>query len=376
MKNAENKKNENDKPWYLLDGKDRDVIISVRVRLARNLENFPFPLKFRNDDATRVNAIVLDGFSKLENATDFSEIDYSSLSEESKTILAERGIIKHSYNKENGDFQPKTVLMAKNGKISCSINTEDHIHLWDFSSGLNFREAYRECSEIDVGLQKYIQFAANYDFGYLTTAFRNTGSGMKLSAHIHIPGIVMCNKLKEIVEYVNERNCVVAAAYPTISENSSAAGSIFQISNNNSLDGSEIDQIAEMESICRYIAEVERKVFYNFANERQIIAKNAVIRAFFIAKFSLLISLREAIDIVSDMIKGIRLNIVTGISINDLCALLYEVQNGHLTFLSRSTSFNFAKDIQNDERLKLDHLRAIIIQDAIKDLSIENIKNN
>lgn len=372
MNEKKDEKNKTEKSWYLCDGNDRDVIISTRLRFARNLANFPFPQKFKGDDDSRVNALILDAFSKLKNAQNYSTLDFSSLAYDSKIILNERGILKNIQN--NGDvvngLNPKTIIMSENGKTCCSINAGDHIHLWTFESGLNFRKAFEELSRIDSSLQDNLQFAADYDFGYLTTAFRDSGSGMKLSARIHIPCIVNAGKFVELMEYLNKNNCIATPGFAQISDKTSSAGCFFHISNNSSIKGSEIDQIAEMESICKYIAELERKMRQDFSISKKTIAKNAVIRAFFIARFSLLISLKEAVDIISDIMQGLNFGFISGIDENELSSLLYEIQNGHITFLLRSSSFNFSKDIEADERLKLDHLRAVIIQEALKNVSI------
>ena len=164
-------------PWYSYDGQNRDVIISSRVRLARNLANFPFPAQFRGDDRERVQAIVFDAFSQMENAAGFHAIESASLSENSRQILEERGVIKPSAEKKACRLPSESgIVMSADGKICCPVNCSDHLHIARFSSGLDFRSSFEECRKIDAQLQKKLQFAASYDFGYLTAAMRNAGS--------------------------------------------------------------------------------------------------------------------------------------------------------------------------------------------------------
>ena len=360
-------------PWYSYDGQNRDVIISSRVRLARNLANFPFPAQFRGDDKERVQAIVFDAFSQLDNAAGFHAIESASLSENSRQILEERGVIKPSAEKKACRLPSESgIVMSADGKICCPVNCSDHLHIARFASGLDFRSSFEECRKIDAQLQKKLQFAASYDFGYLTAAMRNAGSGMKLSARIHLPGTVRFGKLSVILDYLKQKNCSVMPAFPSISQGS-AAGNFFLISTNSAQNGSEIDQIAEMESICKYIAECECKILKDFADNKSTLIRNSVIRAYSIAKFSMLVSLREAVDIISDIKLGLQLHLLSGIDINALCSLLYRIQDGHLSYLMNNGSFDFEKDVLCDGRMKIDRLRAITIQESFEKISLGNL---
>lgn len=360
-------------PWYSCDGQDRDVIISSRVRFARNLANFPFPQFFRGDDEVRVQSIILDAFSNNENSSYFHAIDSNALSFVNRQILEERGVIKSTAEKKACKLLDESeIIMSYDGKFCCTINGSDHLHLSYFSSGLGFRSAFEECKKIDVQLQRKLQFAADYDFGYLTSAMRNVGSGMKLSARVHLPGLVHFGKLSIILDYLKQVDCNIIPAYPTVSQQD-AAGCFFQINNNSAINGNEIDQIANMESICKYISECERKIIADYADNKSTIILNSVIRAYSIAKFSMLISLREAIDIISDIKLGLQLNIVSGININTIYTLLYRIQNGQLSYLMDTGSFSFEKDVEVNNKMKLDRLRAITIQEAFEKITLGNL---
>ena len=364
---------ENGLPWFTYSGKDRDVVISSRVRLARNLANFPFPLRFQRDDRERVQAIIFDAFSKINDSKDngnFYAIDSKSLAPLSAQILEERGAKKSLAEKRAMHLLAESgIVMSADGKICCTVNATDHLHIAHFSSGLNFRESYKECSRIDNALQKHLQIAANYDFGYLCATMRNTGSGMKLSARIHTPAIIHSGRFQAIIDYLKSNGVSLMPAFPEVSPQN-AAGGFFQIANTSALNGSEIDQIATMESICKYIAESERKILKNFADNKPTVIRNSILRAYSISKFSMLISLREAIDIISDIKFGVQLNLVKGIDIDELCSLLYRVQNGQLLYLMENGSFDFEKDIENNQTIKLDRLRAVILQEAFAKITL------
>lgn len=357
-------------PWFAYSGNDRDIVISSRARLARNLANFPFPFKFQRDDKERVQALIFDAFSKIEDNKKFYAISTESLSPLSAQILEERGVKKSSAKKRAlGLVGESGIVMSADGKSSCTVNDIDHIHIAHFSSGLNLRYTYNECHKIDRALQKHLQFAANCDFGYLCSAIRNTGSGMKLSVRIHVPAITHSGKLKDLFDYLHTNEVSVMPAFPELSH-TSAAGNFFQIENTSALIGNEIDQVANIEAVCKYIVESERKAIENFSDNKSTIIRNSVLRAYSISKFSLLVSLREAIDIISDIKLGVQLHIIQGIDIDSLCALLYSIQNGHLLYLLETGTFYFEKDIEKNQNIKLDRLRAVVLQEKFDKITL------
>ena len=357
-------------PWFAYSGNDRDIVISSRARLARNLANFPFPFKFQRDDKERVQALIFDAFSKIEDNKKFYAISTESLSPLSAQILEERGVKKSSAKKRAlGLVGESGIVMSADGKSSCTVNDIDHIHIAHFSSGLNLRYTYNECHKIDRALQKHLQFAANCDFGYLCSAIRNTGSGMKLSVRIHVPAITHSGKLKDLFDYLHTNEVSIMPAFPELSP-TSAAGNFFQIESTSALIGNEIDQVANIEAVCKYIVESERKAIENFSDNKSTIIRNSVLRAYSISKFSLLVSLREAIDIISDIKLGVQLHIIQGIDIDSLCALLYSIQNGHLLYLLETGTFYFEKDIEKNQNIKLDRLRAVVLQEKFDKITL------
>lgn len=363
--------NENNLPWYARAGKEQDVVLFSRVRLARNLANFPFPMYFRNDDGQRVQSLVFDAFARMQNddqKLSFHAVETKELDENGRKILEERGVLKKN-QKKDGTFPETGVVMSMEGSVSTLINCGDHLRIASFSSGLDIQKNYSSASELDWKLQQYLQFAASYDFGYLTAALRDAGSGMKLSAKVHIPATIRTGKLNIIVDYLREKGFGIMPAYPDISQGA-AAGSIYRIKTESSMEGSELDQIADFEAACKFIAESERKISTTYADNKRTVVYNSVIRAYSVAKLSLLVSLRESVDIISDLMLGLRLGFVSGIDQKLLCGLLYRVQPAHLYYLLKDGNLAFEKDIQDDTRAKIDRLRALVLQEAVQKISL------
>lgn len=363
-------------PWYACNGAETDIIVSTRIRFARNLANFPFPECFKGDDYFRVQSLIFDSFAQLQNnesALRFHAIETSSLDSAGRSILEERGVLDKIKKQGDTELLPETgVVMTLDGCCSTVINHGDHVKISCFQAGLSCRKCFDECYKIDAGLQNTLQFAASYDFGYLTARLADCGSGMKISSRIHIPASVRFGKLNLITEIAKENGLALNPAFPLLSQGS-VAGNFFILETVSASNGSELDQIAVFESTCRQIAETERKISREYADNKRTVIRNSVIRAYSIARFSLLVSLREAVDIISDLKTGLRLGFLTGIEDSMLNGLLYRIQPGHLAYLLESGNFSFEEDILDDQRARIDRIRSLILQEAFEKISLEKL---
>lgn len=366
--------NEKGKPWYSCSGNEQDVIISSRVRLARNLANFPFPMHFRNDDSNRVQTLLFDSFAQVQQQDEtmlFHAINTNELDPDGHLLLEERGIVK-PFNPKREVLKETGVVMSLDGRCGATINYGDHLRLSSFKAGLSVRDCFDAVCDIDKKLQKSLQFAASYDFGYLTAALRDTGSGMKITARLHLPATIQTGHLNDVVAYLETYNFKITPAFPDISQGS-AAGAFYQVSTTSAMKGSELDQLAEFEAACKFIAESERKISRTYADNKRTIIRNSLLRAVSIAKCSLLVSYKEAVSLISDIKFGLDRGFLTGIEDSQLCGLLYRIQRGHLSYLLQDGKFEFEPDIAQDKRSMIDRLRALILQEAFEKISLGNL---
>ncbi|MCR5045092.1 MAG: hypothetical protein K6A42_00775 [Treponema sp.] len=347
--------------WYAAKGEDDDVVVSSRVRLARNLANFPFPESCDDDEAAQVQNIVFDSFNNMEGADAFQSVSLASVEPLGAKILTERGLFESNFG--------TGLVMRLDGISSCLVNCVDHVRIASFAPGLSFNAVYASSRELDLQMQKRIQFAANYDFGYLTANALDSGSGMKSSLRVHLPSISYAGKINEIISLAAEKGFSVTAPYGNGSRTGASLGSFYQISSLQSVTGNEIDQLAAISSFGKNISETERKFRANYADNKSTPVRDMVLRVFSTARFCMLMNLRESIEIISTVKWGLDLGYIKGIKDFELSSLLYRVQSGHLGFLLKTGNFNFEGDVANDENLKEERLRAIIIQDAFKKIS-------
>ncbi len=352
--------------WYAAAGPENDVVLSTRVRLARNLANFPFPPHAVQDDAERVRALVFDSFAHGESPDAFQAIAADDLDELGARILGERGVLDDGGKKMPGCG----IVMRTDGRVACTVNAGDHVRISAFVPGLDGDAAYDMCRRLDESLQKTLQFAASYDFGFLTSSVLDCGSGMKVSVRVHLPAISFAGKLHDCVASLEEKGVGVSACFGAGQGNGTSLGAYYQVATRQSAVGSEFDQMAAIVSAVRYVTEYERRERTAVMHDRPTEMQDAVYRAYAAMKFSSLMTLRESVDIIGKLKWGIDAGMAGGIADSDLCALLYRIQDGHLQFVLKNGSFHFPSDIAHDKALQVERLRAVMLQEAFERLTL------
>lgn len=344
--------------WYNNKADEEDVILSTRVRLSRNLASFPFPSNFKNDDSLRVQNIIFDAFSRIENPDSYQIMSLEKIKINGEKILKERGF----YSRRKGSGFITTV----EGDLGCLINENDHIKISGFSAGLNLNSAFDKCKKLDNQLQEFIQYAASKDFGFLNSSVFNTGSGMKVNLRLHLPSLSYSGEIRDLIKDVQKKGFIFSDCFGVGNFFNSSVGAYYELSTNSCLKGNEIDQLANVLSIAKYICDFERKKRLFYADNKPTIVRNIVVRAYSMAKFSILLPLRECIEIISCLKWGLDLGIIEGIADYELNSLLYSIQSGHLEYLENNSAVNFEDDILEDESLKEDRLRSIVIKPEVE----------
>lgn len=352
--------------WYAFDGPESDVVLSTRVRLARNLANFPFPAKFKDDDAYRVQTLVFDSFSHCSEPDKYQGVAAGGLDELGALILEERGVIEEGAARQGGSG----IIVRTDGRIACEINSHDHVRLSSFVPGLDGSAAFSLCAGVDDELQNTMQFAADYDIGYLTSSLADCGSGMKVSCRVHLPSLSFSGKLPAVLNALSKKEIIVSDCFGAGSVPMSSLGFYYQVSTKSAGGGSELDQLAVLVSAVKYLAENERRERAAVLRGRQTELRDRIYRSYAKVRFASLLDAREAVEAVSDIKWGKSLGFFSGVDDPQLCALLYRVQKGHVRFVLKNRKFNFPADISGDETLKTKYLRSLILQEAFQDMRV------
>ena len=289
--------------WYLQNGKDSDVVISTRVRLARNIKNFNFENKCSKDDKKHI-------LEKIEGVLpsigyDLKLLRLKDMDNLTKQSLVEKHIISPEF--ASSDDENCAILINDEENICIMINEEDHLRMQLFGEGIAIEELMNLAIEIDQKLERLVDYAFSEKYGYLTACPTNVGTGLRVSVMVHLPGLAETGNLNKILHIVNNFGMSVRGVY---GEGSQSMGNMYQISNNQTLGLTEQEIVKNMKLITDKIIEQER-VARKYLGKNQIGLADKVYRAFGILENARILSSNECIDLLSDVKLGTDMGIIS-----------------------------------------------------------------
>jgi protein arginine kinase len=316
--------NEAISPWMKENGPDSDIVLSSRIRLARNLHNYTFPilgdeaLKVVNKLEKVVNSANTDELGKLEM------LRMADLQPIQRQVLVEKHLISPDLA-ENASSS--ACLLSENEQISIMINEEDHIRIQCLFPGFQLSEALKLANKADDWLEEHVEYAFDEQLGYLTSCPTNVGTGLRASVMMHLPALVLTRQMNRIVTAINQLGLVVRGIY---GEGSEAIGNIFQVSNQITLGKSEEDIIEDLKGVVLQLIHQERAARDVLMKTSAIQLEDKVYRSYGILSNSRLIESGEAASCLSDVRLGIDLGYIQNISRNILTELMILTQPGIL----------------------------------------------
>lgn len=289
--------------WYIGEGDHNDIVISTRIRIARNLADYPFPARLDNKSKIEVNEKIRDALDGKENLT-YTEL--KTLTRSQIVSLAERHLISPEFA-SNSDA--RALLMSDNEDISIMLCEEDHIRIQVMKSGLALKEAYELADKIDTEINQSLKYAFDEKLGYLTQCPANLGTGMRASVMLHLPALTAKGQIGSLASTVSKLGLTIRGAY---GEGMSAMGDLYQLSNQVSLGISEKSAIDNLKTITLQLAAQERAAREEAS--KSIETEDAVFRAYGILKSARILSTKEFMSLISK----VRLGAVLGMIKTDL----------------------------------------------------------
>lgn len=289
--------------WYIGEGDHNDIVISTRIRIARNLADYPFPVRLDNKSKIEVNEKIRDALDGKENLT-YTEL--KTLTRSQIVSLAERHLISPEFA-SNSDA--RALLMSDNEDISIMLCEEDHIRIQVMKSGLALKEAYELADKIDTEINQSLKYAFDEKLGYLTQCPANLGTGMRASVMLHLPALTAKGQIGSLASTVSKLGLTIRGAY---GEGMSAMGDLYQLSNQVSLGISEKSAIDNLKTITLQLAAQERAA--REETSKSIETEDAVFRAYGILKSARILSTKEFMSLISK----VRLGAVLGMIKADL----------------------------------------------------------
>ena len=224
--------------WMTGSGPHGDIVMTSRVRLARNLGSFPFPGWAKPDKRQMVLETIkpaVDGLPEMKSA--FST-DLKELTSIQKRVLVERHLISREHAAKSSG---SAAVMNRKQTLSIMINEEDHLRMQAIRPGLNLKAAYALIDKVDTALDESLEYAFDQNLGFLTACPTNLGTGMRASSMVHLPALVLSDQINQVIQAVNKIGLAVRGLY---GEGTEALGNLFQVSNQNTLGEREEDIIA------------------------------------------------------------------------------------------------------------------------------------
>jgi len=329
--------------WYEMQGKDKDVVISSRVRLARNIDGYPFPSRLDEKSAQEVISKVRAAFGDAYTYTDLTAL----------TPLEIRGYVERQEISQDlaNAKGPHGLLTSDKSGISVMVCEEDHMRLQCVMSGLALKEAYELVAEADDVADSALDIAFDEKLGYLTHCPTNLGTGMRASVMMFLPAMTMSRQIQSLSAQLQKLGLTVRGMY---GEGSSAEGCIYQISNQITLGITEEETLDKLSKIIDQIVVSERQL-------RESVGKNdelcdRIARAEGVFRYAKMISSSEFMKLYADLRLGISTDITQGISFEKLDSLLVRVMPANLMLESEQLS----ADEKQRDKLRAEKIRSII----------------
>jgi len=286
--------------WYKDEKTDNDIVISSRIRLARNIKEYPFSINLSDADAVKM---VDDVKNAMLPKDDFIVMDVNELSSVDKLALMEHHIISPEVL---NSFAISSVLMKKDESMSIMINEEDHVRMQAIFPGEDLSGAWDAMCEIDDEIESKVDYAFDKDFGYLTSCPTNTGTGLRASYMLHLPLLQKTGQIKDIVYAIGKFGMTIRGIY---GEGTEPYGGIYQVSNQVTMGKSESEIMSILKTVTEQVKERERKLIEHLIETRRIEFEDSIYRAYGILSNARKISGKEATALLSDL----RLGYVSGI---------------------------------------------------------------
>ncbi len=341
---------ENTATWLNGQGDDSDIIISSRIRLARNLQNFPFVNRATENDLEKSVQLVLETSKESKAFQNAIYVDGAALKPFENQFFTERRLISAKFSEK---FHARGFLFTEDEHLDLMINEEDHLRIQILSSGFNLHNALQKIQDVDQNLSETLDYAWSDEFGFLTACPTNVGTGIRFSVFIHLPVLTLEKKVSEIFQETIPAGIAIRGFY---GEGSKVIGNFFQISNQYTLGITEQEILNKVLPIIRRIIDTEREARDKALNEKPIFMEDKVYRTLGILSNARLLSSFECIELLSALHLGIDLGLIDTIKKEILNELMVITQPAHIQAV-------YGEELKE---IKRDQIRAELVKERLK----------
>ncbi len=311
--------------WLRGSGPMSEVVISSRIRLARNIAGFPFLSRCSRAQRTTLEHKLRDTIlgARLSQKTLYVELD--SAPEIDRQLLVERHLISKPLKDAEG---ARGVAIGENETLAIMVNEEDHLRIQVLRSGLQLEEAWEQINIVDDQLEETLDFAFHPRFGYLSACPTNVGTGIRVSVMLQLPALKLTGEIEKVFRAAKDMRLAVRGLY---GEGTEATGDFYQISNQTTLGKAEDEIISDFKHlVIPKIIDYEHQARRTLMNERTLALDDKVCRALGVLRTARLMESEETLTLLSHVRLGVNLNRVKDIDINKVNELFLLTQQAHL----------------------------------------------
>lgn len=332
--------------WLRGTGPSSDIVISSRIRLARNIAKYPFPHWANKKQSEEVLNKVEAARKKIGLSEKVSLFKIADLDGVDKQFLVERHLMSYEHAQKPDS---KALLVDDDEVFSIMVNEEDHLRIQVMQSGFNIVEAWEIVDKLDDSLSKELPFAFSPEWGYLTACPTNTGTGMRGSVMLHLPALVMSRHINRVLAAIAKLSFTTRGLY---GEGTQASGNFFQISNQVSLGHSEEEIIDNINGFIRQIIEQEQQARESLFSNSRAMLEDRIHRSFGILKSAYIISSQETVELLSMLRLGCDLGMIKDIDRGKLNELFIITQPAHLQKIENKKLSQQERDVKRAELIR------------------------
>ncbi len=313
--------------WLDASGDFPDIVLSTRVRLARNLQGHAFGPRARVNDREAVLGQVRGHLGRVESLGTPSLVSLPELDSRSRRVLLERRVLTRDMLADEGPARGTAVVLSAGAPLSLLVNEEDHLRLQALLSGLRLQEAWGTVDRLDDELGRELPFAFHHEFGYLTSCPTNVGTGLRASVLMHLPGLVLTKEISRVLHALGQVGLTFRGLY---GEGSEVVGNFFQVSNQTTLGKSEEDLVDQLDRVVRKVIQHEMDARQVLLRDARGVTEDKIWRAYGLLRFARSLSFEELMNLLSGVRLGVSLKLLPELRVYTLNKLMIFTQPAHL----------------------------------------------
>jgi protein arginine kinase len=310
--------------WLKGTGPEADIIVSSRIRLARNLAKFPFLSRADEGIRAEIENQVKDRLLGIKKFGPITYFPIDGMAQLDRQMFVERQLISRELSEAKG---ARGVAISEEQNLSIMVNEEDHLRIQVLRSGYELDACWKQISQLDDELESQVTYAFHEHLGYLTACPTNVGTGIRASVMLHLPALVLTKEIQKFFQAMHKMNLTVRGMY---GEGSQAMGDFYQVSNQTTLGRSEEDIVNTIKTVIPKILDYERNARARLMNDNRRGVHDQVSRAYGILKTAQTISSEETMQLLSNVRMGVNLGLIDDLEIPQINELFIFTQPAHL----------------------------------------------